>query len=74
MTLAQAMDVWERAAKEELGLILTATDPEDIKFFRPTLYKARQVANNPEWENFVICLPGDNHCELMIVRKTVELD
>lgn len=74
MTLAQAMDVWQRAVQEELGLVVVLEDKKDMTNIRPLLYKARQVANNPEYENLVICLPGDAPNELIIVKKTVELD
>lgn len=68
-----AIACWERAATEELGIILTLDDERDKRVIEQTLYKARQMSQNPSLDCLMIVQPGDNVKEIWLVKKTTDM-
>lgn len=46
--------LWERANEAEIGIYIETNDPKTL---RAELYKARDVANRPEFDNIIVCMP-----------------
>lgn len=74
MTPGFALACWERALTEEYGLVLTLDKEEDKRVIEKTLYEARQKSGNPDLEQLMIVRPGDNVLELMIIKKTTDME
>lgn len=61
--------LWERAFESEVGIAIETNDP---KLLSSELYKAREVANNPNFAEVMIFLPNIPDT-LFMCRKTAEL-
>lgn len=73
MTPAFALACWERAATEELGLILTLAPGVSKRSVEKALYDARQRSGNPDLQALSLVLPGDAEREVWLVRKPVDM-
>lgn len=62
--------LWERALETEIGIAIRTNNPQIL---RQELYKAREAANNPLFEDVIMFLPKDKD-EVFLCRKSVELD
>lgn len=73
MDPAFALACWERAAEEELGVILVLESADDKREIERVLYAVRQKAGNPDLEALMLARPGDEPRELWIVKKTTDM-
>lgn len=71
LTLAIALNLWRRAAKEEMGVKVPIKQP-DLRRVQDIMYKARKEANDPSLEKLsLIVAPGGT--EVWVVKQTMEV-
>ena len=74
MNTEQAIEIWRQALEEEFGLILELRGEEDLEATRYKLYAARREAEDERLESLALCIPGDVSNEIMLVKRSVELE
>lgn len=62
--------LWERALEAEIGIAIATNQPQ---LLRQELYRARELAANPQFADVIMFLP-EGRDEVFLCRKTVELD
>lgn len=62
--------LWERALETEIGISISTNQPQ---LLRQELYRAREAANRPEFQDVIMFLPVDKD-EVFLCRKSVELE
>ena len=62
--------LWERALEAEIGIAIATNQPQ---LLRQELYRAREVANRPEFAEVIMFLPKDKD-EVFLCRKSVEIE
>lgn len=71
MTPTIALELWARAASEEIGIIITLADPADKRRVENALYEAR--AEMGGFQDLMLAKPGDKPEELWIIKKTTDM-
>lgn len=62
--------LWERALEAEIGIAIATNQPQ---LLRQELYRAREAAANPAFDEVIMFLPKDKD-EVFLCRKSVEID
>lgn len=62
--------LWERALESEIGIAVVCNKPQLLKV---ELYRARELAQRPEFDDIIMFLPASGE-EVFLCRKTVEID
>jgi hypothetical protein len=73
MTPTFALACWERAAGEEIGLIIEFENLEARRSAEKMLYESRTESQNPAYENLMIARPGDAPNELWVIKKATDM-
>lgn len=73
MTPALALAAWERAAEEEIGIIITLADVRDKRRVERMLYEARQGSGNPDLQTITLAKPGDKPEEIWLIKQTTDM-
>lgn len=70
ITHDDAIAIFERALKAEIGIAIATPDP---KMFRKDLLVARQEIKNPRYDIIVTALPPGNK-EVFVCKKNADLE
>ena len=62
--------LWERALEAEIGIAIATNNTQ---LLRQELYRARESANRPEFDDVIMFLPVGRD-EVFLCRKSVEID